>query len=170
MTLNSQTGETILHQTGGFTLSEKGENLFLYSGTRVYSITSTPFEPCTFLKLDEHILSTIHNAFDCREILSLAQEGGTLHAVTGCEYDLPRLCRMLAYAAANPGDYSIEYVEGKLAIEDMKQRGAISPETAVSLASLGIRHISRAFSHSRRLQERVMTTDDNRVYLQIKKP
>ena len=79
-----------------------------------------------------------------------------------------RLCRLLAFAAAHCPDCDLGYAEGRIAVERMKALGAFSPETAVSCAELGVRQISDAFSHSRKLTERVMKTEDHRVYVKRK--
>ena len=158
----------ILYDEDDTVLVKNGNDLYFIAGDDMYMIGSNGYEPCTYLIRDGKVCIFIHNAFTEREILMAAEQGSTLTSITGNKYDIGRVCRLLAYAAANLSDASIDYVEGKLAIEKMKELGAFSPETAVSCSSLGIRMISSCFSHSKRLNERVMTTDDGKVYLKIK--
>lgn len=160
----------VYYQTDNTLLWQDGDELRLQYEASVYLIDASPQEPCTYLWRDGSLHSVIHSAFSLQEILELAQNGGTITAITGCSYDLKRLCRLLAYAAEHPGNYPLDVPEGKLAVLDMKQQNAYSPETAVTLQSLGVRKLSREFSHSRKLSERVVQTSDGRVYLQIKKP
>ena len=56
-----------------------------------------------------------------------------------------------------------------MAIEKMKELGATSPERAVGMDELGVKTISDIFSHSKKLAERVMRTENGKVYVQIKK-
>jgi len=56
-----------------------------------------------------------------------------------------------------------------MAIEKMKELGATMPETAVGMSELGVRTISNAFSHSKKLAERVMRMENGKIYVQIKK-
>ena len=49
----------------------------------------------------------------------------------------------------------------------LKESGATSPETAIDVTSLGVRSISDRFSHSKRRKERVMYTEEGKVYVRI---
>ena len=109
----------------------------------------------------------MHNAFTVEDIRALAK-GGTIAAVTGSEYDVGRLCRLLAFAAKNCPDCDIGYAEGAVALEGLKALGALSPETAVRPEAVGVRKISDAFSHSKKRRERVMVTEEGKVYVRIK--
>ncbi|MBP5200177.1 MAG: hypothetical protein J6Z82_05965 [Schwartzia sp.] len=160
---------TVFYDEDGIRLADVDGELYLSEGTRAYKIGSHPYEPCIYLLRDGEICATIHNAFDQREIYNLAKRGGSLRSVTGNAYDLPRLCRLLAFAAAHFTDVTIDYAEGRIAIEKLKELGALSPETAVPAETLGLRKISGAFSHSKKLNERVMYREDGKVWLRIKK-
>ena len=65
-------------------------------------------------------------------------------------------------------DTDIGYLEGAMAVARMKELDITSPEKAVEVQSLGLRKISERFSHSRKLDERVMYTAQGKVYLKIR--
>ena len=160
--------ERTLYREGELALTEEEGELTLQAGGNAYRLASHPYEPCTYLYCGERRAAAIHNAFTLEEIRSLAEKGGTVRAVTGSEYGIGRVCRLLAYAAANCPDCDISYAEGAVALEGLKALGALSPETAVRPEAVGVRRISDAFSHSRRRRERVMKTEDGMVYVRIK--
>ena len=159
--------ETTLYGEEGLTLTEKDGALFLRIGEESFRLSCYPYEPCTRLYRGESLLASIHNAFSEEEIRALAG-GGTARAVTGSEYDVGRLCRLLAFAAENCPDCDLGYAEGAVALEGLKALGALSPETAVSPSAVGVRKISDAFSHSKRRKERVLYTPEGKVYVRIK--
>ena len=163
--MNKKNGKTIYYNDGRIVLVEDNDLYLIVQGL-VYQIGSHGYEPCTYLIREGMINTTIHNAFTSETILSLARDNKTCKAITGTVYDLGRMCRMLAFASSF-ADCSIDYVEGKMAIERLKELGATSSETAVELAMTGIDYIPSAMSHSKRLNERMMKTPDGKVYVRI---
>ena len=159
--------ENTLYREEGLALTEEDGTLYLHADGESYRLSSHPYEPCTCLYRGDSLSAVVHNAFTLEEIRALAK-GGTIMAVTGSEYDVGRLCRLLAFAAENCPDCDIGYAEGALALEELKALGALSPETAVSPSAVGVRKISDAFSHSRRRKERVLYTAEGKVYVRIK--
>lgn len=160
--------ERTLYREGELALTEEDGELILHAGAAACRLAFHPYEPCTYLYRGDRLLAVIHNAFTLEDIRALAEQGGTVCAVTGSEYGLGRLCRLLAYAAENCPDCDISYAEGALALEDLKVLGALTPEKAVSPSAVGVRKISSAFSHSKRRKERVMVTEEGKVYVRIK--
>ena len=159
--------ETVLYREEGLALTEEDGALFLHAGAETYRLSCHPYEPCTYMDRGGELFSAVHNAFTAEEIRSLAR-GGTACSITGNEYDIARLCRLLAFAAEHCPDCDIGYAEGAAALEALKAMGALSPETAVSPSAVGVRKISDAFSHSKRRKERVMVTEEGKVYVRIK--
>ena len=159
--------ERTLYEEEGLALTEKDGELFLHVGEESYLLACHPYEPCTRLYRGESLCAAIHNAFTAEEIRALAK-GGTARAVTGSEYDVGRLCRLLAFAVKNCPDCDISYAEGAVALEGLKALGALSPETAVNPSAVGVQRISDAFSHSKKRKERVMITEEGKVYVRIK--
>ena len=111
---------TVVYEGDGIGLAGVDDELYLWDGTFAYKIGSHPYEPCTYLLRDGAICTTIHNAFDQREIYGLVKRGGILRSITGNEYDLPGICGFLAFAAQHFTDVDISYAEGKFAIEKLK--------------------------------------------------
>ena len=159
--------EKTLYQEESLALTEEEGALSLHANGESYRLSCHPYEPCTYLYRGGSLRAVVHNAFTAEEIRTLA-EGGTIMAVTGSEYDVGRLCRLLAFAAENCPDCDISYAEGAVALEALKALGALSPETAVSPSKVGVRKISDAFSHSKRRKERVLYTPEGKVYVRIK--
>ena len=159
--------ENTLYREEGLALTEEDGTLSLHANGESYRLSCHPYEPCTRLYRGESLCAAIHNAFTAEEIRALAK-GGAIVAVTGSEYDVGRLCRLLAFAAENCPDCDIGYAEGAVALEGLKALGALSPETAVSPSAVGVRRISDAFSHSKKRKERVMITEEGKVYVRIK--
>ena len=112
----------------------------------------------------------IHNAFDSEEIRGLAERGGVIRSISGNEYDIGRVMRLLAFAVRFRPDVDVSYLEGKIAIETLREMGACSPETAVYAWDIGFRTVPASMSRSKKLPERVMHTEDGRVYLETKGP
>ena len=92
--------EKTLYHEAGLALTEEEGSLFLRAGTETYRLTCRPYEPCTCLYRGESLFAVIHNAFTAEEIRSLAK-GGTARSITGNDYDIGRVCRLLAFAAEN---------------------------------------------------------------------
>ena len=159
----------VLYSAEDIALMDVDGELCLRHGGNLYRIHSHPYEPCTYLVREGNIEATIHNAFETSTIRRAAEENQPIRAVTGAEYDADRLCRFLAFAAKRCPNHDVSYIEGKMAIEKMKELGATSPETAVGMSELGVRTISGAFSRSKKLAERVMRTENGKVYVQIKR-
>ena len=159
--------ENTLYREEGLAFTEEDGTLSLHANGESYRLSSHPYEPCIFLYRGDSLSAVVHNAFTLEEIRALAK-GGTARAVTGSEYDIGRLCRLLAFAAENCPDCDIGYAEGAVALEALKALGALSPERAVSPSKVGVRKISDAFSHSKRRKERVLYTPEGKVYVRIK--
>ncbi len=159
----------VLYSIEDIALMDVDGELCLRDGENLYQIHSHPYEPCTYLVQEGNIAATIHNAFESSTIRRVAEERQPVRAVTGAEYDADRICRFLAFAAKRCLDHDVSYVEGKMAIEKMKELGATSPERSVKMDELGVRTISDVFSHSKKLTERVMRTENGKVYVQIKR-
>ncbi len=132
-----------------------------------YELSCHPYEPCTYIK-GESCFVAIHNAFDPEVVLKCFSRKEPVDTITGNIYDPESFCQLLAFALKHFSDTDISYLEGSIAVAKMEELGITSPERAVYCKDLGIRKISDAFSHSKKLTKRVMYTTDGRVYLRIK--
>lgn len=130
----------ILYKNANVQLYEEDGKFLLTDGTEVYTITSSPWEPCLYLTDSQGHVTTLHNSFEASWIASLAREGGTLHAITGRDYDIVGLCRLLLQAAGKVADASIDYLE-KLDPEDLPKEEELmdGPDYCIPLKSQTLR-------------------------------
>ena len=161
-------GDDAVYRDERFVLLQKDGTAHLIIDGKEYELSCHPYEPCTYIKEDGSLISSIHNAFDPDRVIEAFSKGESVRAITGKAYNAEEFCRVIEYAANNPGDTDISYVEGALAVGKLKSLGATSPERAVDIRVLDVRTISESFSHSKKLKERVMYTEDGKVYLRIK--
>lgn len=157
----------VIYRDERFLLSVRDGALYLTADGCEYELSCHPYEPCTYVKSAAGTVA-VHNAFEVSSAMEIFARGETIHAVTGKDYDAKAFCELLAHAATLGADTDVGYVEGALAVEKLIALGATAPETAVRLQSVGVRRISDAFSHSKKLQKRVLYTDDGRAYVQVK--
>ena len=148
-------------------IQERGKVCFIIEG-RLYRLSCHPYEPCTYINIGNGIFICIHNAFDPLSVVETFARGKTVTSLSGKVYDGKEFCEMLDFMVDHFTDTDISYLEGAIAVNKMKEIGAISPESAVEVEKLGVRKISDNFSHSRKLDERVMYTPDGKAYLRIK--
>lgn len=156
-----------IYRNERFLLEVRDGAPYLTAGGCEYALFCHPYEPCTYVKSAAGTVA-VHNAFEVSSALVLFARGETIRVITGKDYDAAAFCELLAYAAALGVDTDIGYVEGALAVEKLIALGATAPETAVRVQAVGVRHISDAFSRSKKLQKRVLYTDDGRAYVRIK--
>ena len=84
---------------------------FISSGTD-YTLTSHPYEPCTYIRQENEIRVTIHNAFDVWNAFQQLAEGGTVSGIILQAYDAAGFCALLK-AALDGGraEYDLDEVE-----------------------------------------------------------
>lgn len=161
--------DAAVYSDGRFTLGlENGQPRLIADGRR-RELSCHPYEPCLYVRSGGVLETVIHNAFDPFAVLEAFARGKTVTAITGTEYGPREFCAMLAFAAGRFSDTDMSYVEGAMAVEKLEEAGALSPETAVDVKTLGVRRISGSFSHSKKLAKRVMYTGDGRAWLRVKK-
>ena len=158
----------VVYRDDRYVLGQTAGGPYLEADGKVYSLSCHPGEPCTYIKSNGAPVAVIHNAFDPSVALQAFAKGKTVNSVSGRVYEAKEFCEMLAFAASRFYDTDISYVEGALAVEKLKTMGATDPETAVDIRELGVRKISDRFSRSRKLTERIMYTEDGKVYVRIK--
>ena len=139
----------------------------LVAGGHRFRLTCHPYEPCMYIRDRERLVAVIHNAFNPLDLMEAFAKGKTVTSISGKVYDAKAFCVTIEYAASYLYDTDISYVEGALAVKKLKESGATSPETAIDVTSLGVRSISDRFSHSKKRKERVMYTEEGKVYVRI---
>ncbi len=162
-------GNAVVYRDERYVLGLGSGQPYLIAEGKRYSLSCHPYEPCTYVEDESGVILTIHNAFDPQHVLEAFSQERTVASITGKKYGPREFCVMLAFAAERFSDTDISYVEGSMAIDALEKKGAVSPETAVDVETLGVRRISDSFSHSKKLTRRVMYTEDGRVWLRIRR-
>lgn len=151
-------------QKGGWLLADADGTLCFLSGGTAYAVGCHPYEPCTRLTRRGAVVCTIRNGFYPDELRALAQNGGTVEAITGSRYDAERVCALLDCAIRCLPDGVIDEVEYRLAVERLRQSGAVSPKTALPLDALGLRLVPKSWLRGRN-RDHVRATEDGRCYI-----
>ena len=154
----------VIFQEGDLCLGEAAGRTYLVDGERSVLLSDHPYEPCLYVKSSDGAMMTVHHAFTVEELRRTAQEGRSIRMITGNEYDIRGVCRLLLKALElGRDDVDIGYVEGSVFLDHLKLQGAVSPETAVDPADAGIQNpkMMNPFLHSKK----VSCTTEGRFYL-----
>ena len=85
-----------------------GEELtFEYKGIS-YTLTSSRYEPCTYISIDNKIVCTLHNAFTTDHLADAFLNGGTVKGLDWVDYDKTAFCKALA-AALDSGRAELDF-------------------------------------------------------------
>ena len=144
----------VIFQEGDLCLGDVDERTYLLDGERSFWLSDHPYEPCLYVKTSDGAMMTVHHAFTVEELCRAAKEDSIIRMITGNEYDIRGVCRLLLKAVElSRDDVDIGYVEGSLFLDHLKQQGAVSPETAVDPAAVGIRNpkMMNPFLHSKKV-------------------
>ena len=113
----------ILYSDNRYMLFEKDKNLYLKTESGIFSLTSTPYEPCLYITDETGKTSIVHNAFTADEIIYFALNNLNFKSITGFEYDIKDFCKMAEYASKE-GDISIDTAEKVFADRDKNKTAA----------------------------------------------
>ena len=167
MNVRNTDKDIIVYQDERYTLGQKDMSPYFTADGKTYLLSCHPYEPCMYIRDRERLVAVIHNAFNPLDLMEAFAKGKTVTSISGKVYDAKAFCVMIEFAASYLYDTDISYVEGALAVKKLKESGATSPETAIDVTSLGVRSISDRFSHSKKRKERVMYTEEGKVYVRI---
>ncbi len=148
--------DIIVYQDERYMLGQTDTSPYLTADGKTYLLSFHPYEPCTYIRDGERLVAVIHNAFNPLDVMEAFAKGKTVTSISGKVYDAKAFCVMIEFAASYLYDTDISYVEGALAVK-----------TAIDVTSLGVRSISDRFSHSKKRKERVMYTEEGKVYVRI---
>lgn len=73
--------DEILYQSEDTYLIKRKDELIFIKVDSVYHISSHPYEPCIYIKLDDKIIAIIHNSFNTSEIEDVARNDNTIRAI-----------------------------------------------------------------------------------------
>ena len=154
----------ILHRGDGFCFGETAGEVCLLRNGISYGMSDYPFEPCLYIKSSDGLYVTIRHSFTVAELCEAVRKGGTIRMITGDEYDVRGIFRLILKAIDLGREFvDIGYVEGHCFMEVLKRLGAVSPETAVDLREAGMANpnVMNPLLHSKK----VGRTADARFYL-----
>lgn len=81
----------------GVILRKEGKALlFLEVDGCEFELTSTSYEPCTYILLEGKTFAMIHNGFEVYQSVDLLVKGHKILSITRHEYDLAKFCKLLA--------------------------------------------------------------------------
>ena len=129
----------VIYRDDGLLLGEYGGKMYLIKDKRSYMLTDYPFGRCLYIKSSDGGMMTVRLCFTVYDLRRAARTGCSVKMITGSEYDIRGMCRLILKAIElSAKSVDIGYLEGHCFIDYMKQRNAVSPETAVDRAEAGI--------------------------------
>ena len=112
----------ILYQAKRISLLCHNSNLVIIKNNNVYNISSHPYEPCLYIKISNEIIITIHNSFSVSEIINMAKENKNLQSISGCDYNIDKICDILICAIDNMIlDTDLSYLEKLLNFKNCEE-------------------------------------------------
>ena len=147
----------IIYQDGNIALKDGGDRLLLTVGEDTHIITdNTYFEPDIFIKTSDRKLITVSHSFTLKEIVHAIERNADIRMITGNQYDIKGVIKLLIKAIElGEKQVDISYLEGHCFMDYMRERGAVSPETAVSPAEVGMDNpnLMYVFLHSHKVEK-----------------
>ena len=113
----------IVYKDERYTLGLKDKDPYLKVDGKIYQLSCHPYEPCTYIKEGERLVSVIHNAFDPTYIIEAFSKGEAVTSISGKLYDAKSFCTLIAFAADSLYNTDISYAEGALAVKAPKESG-----------------------------------------------
>lgn len=129
----------LIYRKDGISFEKIGSCYYLFVEERKYRISDYPECRCLYVKCPDGKMFTIHNAFTVIDLCIAADHNSSMKMYSNNTYDINGVFRLLCKAIelAVP-DMDISFIEANCFIDFMKEHGAVSPETGVSLADAGI--------------------------------
>ncbi|MBO4358423.1 MAG: hypothetical protein J5796_01325 [Erysipelotrichaceae bacterium] len=156
--------DKIFEGADGITIKDVDGHLFLICKEDTYGLSSYSPEPCLYIEKPDGSELTIHDFLDVKEIYDSVKTGKKTRTITGHEYDLEGLCRLMLFAVNDlEGNIDIGYLEGRMFVDVLEENEAYSEQSAVDLGRYGLinHRIMDGFIHSKRIKR----TDDGRYYV-----
>ena len=113
----------IVYKDERYTLGLKDKDPYLTVDGKTYQLSCHPYEPCTYIREGERLVSVIHNAFDPTYVIEAFSKGETVASISGKLYDAKSFCTLIAFTADSLCDTDISYAESALAVKELKESG-----------------------------------------------
>ena len=154
----------LLYRSADVSLGEAGGKFYLISDGNTYRLADYRFEPCLYIQETNGKWITIHNSFTVEELCRAVRTNGSVRMITGNEYGIDEVFGLIRKAIGLAmGSVDIGYVEGRRFMDLLKEKGALSPETAADLTDEGLKNpnVMNPFIHSKKVGK----TADGAFYL-----
>ena len=153
----------IIYQEDCLTFGELEGTYYLVTDEGTCRLSDLIREPGLYIELTGAKMITMHNAFTVKDMCDAARENKTITLVSGNDYNIEGLIKLIRKAIVLAMDnVDASYVEGQCFMDFMKEKGADSPETAVSLEDAGLKSsMLYPLIHSRKIKE----TSEGKYYL-----
>lgn len=154
--------DKVIYSEENFSFGESDGKHYLVTGDNTYRISSGVYEPSLYIEFSNKMV-TLHNAFTVDELCKAVSEGTSITMVSGNSYDAKGVFKLIRKAIELAREnVDVSYVEGHLFMDYLREKGAVSPETAVDLKEAGMQHpMMYSFIHSKKVGE----TSDGLFYL-----
>lgn len=76
----------IVYQDERYTQGQQDKTSYFTADGKAYQLFCHPFEPCTYIKDGDKLVTVIHNAFDPQYVLKAFTKGNSVNAITGKAY------------------------------------------------------------------------------------
>ena len=113
----------IVYKDERYKLGLKDKDPYLKVDGKTYQLSCHPYEPCTYIREGERLVSVIHNACDPTYVIEAFSKGETVASISGKLYDAKSFCTLIAFTADSLCDTDISYAEGALAAKELKKSG-----------------------------------------------
>lgn len=156
-----------IYQDNDYLLEEDGGRYSLQMDGKTYRLETSIKEPILYIKGPDRVLLTIHHAFTMDELVYAIHTNGKIRIISGNDHDIRGILGLVRKAVEVGKDgVDLSYIESCLFYDYLKEKGAVSPETARSSSEIGLENCAMySFMHSNRVDR----TSDNRYYLKSKK-
>ena len=145
----------ILFEKDGIVLKCSGSDMFISDGKQTFRLYDQPYEPCLYIEAKGSPAVTVHGAFLTAELASAAKTGKMIQMITGNEYGIQDVCRLILKAAGLGRDLlDLSYAECCLFADYLEGCDAFSEQTAADLAPAGLKNPKslNPFIHSKKVR------------------
>ena len=156
----------LLYRSADVSLGEAGGKFYLISDGNTYRLADYRFEPCLYIQETNGKWITIHNSFTVEELCRAVRTNGSVRMITGNEYGIDEVFGLIRKAIGLAmGSVDIGYVEGRRFMDLLKEKGALSPETAADLTDEGLKNpnVMNPFIHSKKVGK---TADGETIFVE----
>lgn len=106
--------EEMIYQSKNAFLVCREDQMVLVSNGMDYLLSSHPYEPCLYVKIEDQLVAIIHHFLTVDEMEYLAKSQGKMRMITGKEYDISKVCQLILCAIeCGIGEADISYLEKK---------------------------------------------------------